>query len=45
MINYDYITKNKLEEHNPNCLQISDHPYRIVVIREIRSRKKLVNTK
>ena len=40
MINYDYITKNKLEE-----LQISDHPYRIVVIREIRSRKKLVNTK
>ena len=32
MINFDYITKGNIEEHNPNCPQIPDHPYRILII-------------
>ena len=25
MFNFDYITKEDLKEHNPNCSHISDH--------------------
>ena len=32
MINFDYVTKQNIEEHNPNWPQIRDHPYRILVI-------------
>ena len=33
MINYDYITKENLEEHDPNWPQVFDHPYSILIIR------------
>ena len=32
MINYDDVTKENINEHNPNWFQISDHPYRILII-------------
>ena len=32
MINFDYIAKENTKEHNPNCPQIIDHPYRILII-------------
>ena len=32
MINFDDATKENINEHNSNCLQISDHPYRILII-------------
>ena len=31
MLNFDYITKEDVEEHNPNWLEITDHPYRILI--------------
>ena len=31
MINFDYITKETIKEHNPNCLQIPDHSYIILI--------------
>ena len=33
MINFD-VTKESMKEHNPNWLQIHDHPYRIIIIIE-----------
>ena len=32
MINFDYITKENIKKHNPNCPQMPDHPYRILII-------------
>ena len=32
MINYDYITKEITEEHNTNWPQMSNHPYKILII-------------
>ena len=32
MINFDDVTKENIKEHNPNWPQISDHPYRILMI-------------
>ena len=32
MLNIDYITKGNIKEHNPNCPEISDHPYRISIV-------------
>ena len=32
MINFDDVTKEKIKQHNPNWPQISDHPYRILII-------------
>ena len=32
MINFDYVTKENIKEHNPNWSQLPDHPYRILVI-------------
>ena len=31
MFNFDYITKEDIKEHNPNWLEIPDHPYRILI--------------
>ena len=33
MINFDDVIKENIKEHNPNSLQIPDHPYKILVIR------------
>ena len=32
MFNFDYITKEDIEEHNPNWPELPDHPYRILII-------------
>ena len=32
MINFYDVTKENIKEHNPNLLQIPDHPYRILII-------------
>ena len=32
MFNFDYVTKEDIKEHNPNWQEISDHPYRILII-------------
>ena len=32
MINFDDIAQENIKEHNPNWLQIPDHPYRILII-------------
>ena len=36
MIDFDNATKENIEEHNPNWLQIPDHPCRILIIGESR---------
>ena len=32
MINFDDVTKENIKEHNTNWPQISDHPYRILIV-------------
>ena len=32
MFHFDYITKEDIKEHNPNLIEISDHPYRILLV-------------
>ena len=32
MFYFDYITKEDIKEHNPNLLEIPDHPYRILLV-------------
>ena len=32
MINFDDVTEEEAKEHNPNWLQILDHPYKILII-------------
>ena len=32
--NFDDLTERNTKEHNPNWSQISEHPYRILIIRE-----------
>ena len=32
MINFNDVTKENIKGHNPNWLQIPDHPYRILII-------------
>ena len=32
MINFDYVTKEIIKEHNSNWPQIPDHLYRILII-------------
>ena len=39
MINSDDVLKGETKEHNPNWLQIPDHPYRILIIRGSGARK------
>ena len=33
MIIFDDVTKENLKEHNPNWRQVSDHPYKMLIIR------------
>ena len=37
MISFNDVTKQDTKEHNPNCLQIPDHPYRILIMGGSRS--------
>ena len=39
MFNFGYITKEDIIEHNPNWPEISDHPYRILIIGSSGSEK------
>ena len=39
MINFDDVTKENIKEHNPNWLQIPDHPYKILIIGDSGSGK------
>ena len=39
MINFDDVTKENMKQHNPNWPQISDLPYRILMIRDSGSGK------
>ena len=39
MFNFDYIIKEDIKEHNVNSTQISDHPYRILMVGGSRSEK------
>ena len=39
MINFDDVAKENIKKHNPNCSQIPDHPYRILIIRGSESGK------
>ena len=32
MINYDDVTKENMNEHNPDWPQVSNHPYKIIII-------------
>ena len=32
MLNFDYITKEDIKEHNKNWSKIPDHPYRILIV-------------
>ena len=31
MITFEDVTKESIKEQNPNCPQIPDHPYRILI--------------
>ena len=37
-----YITKQNIKEHNPNWLQILDHPYGLLIIRENQDLEKQI---
>ena len=39
MINFDDVRKENLKEHNPNWLQIPDHPYQILIFEGSESGK------
>ena len=39
MFNFDYITKEDIEEHNPHWPEIPDHSYRILVVGDSGSGK------
>ena len=39
MINFDYITKENTNEHNSNRPEISDHPFKILIIGDSESGK------
>ena len=41
MINYDDVTKEKIDKHNLNWSQIPDHPYGILLIGSSGSRKTI----
>ena len=32
MINFDDVTRENIKKHDPNWLQIPDHPYRILIV-------------
>ena len=39
MLNFDYMTKEDIKEHNPNWQESPDHPHRILVIEDSGSGK------
>ena len=39
MFNFDYITKGYIKEHNPNWLEIPDHPYSKLIVESSASGK------
>ena len=39
MNKFDDVTKENIDEHNPNWPQIPDHPYRILIVRGSESKK------
>ena len=39
MINFDDVSKETIKEHNPNSLQTSENPYKILIIWSFGSRK------
>ena len=39
MMKFDYVTKQNINEHNSNWLQIPDHLYRILIIESSGSGK------
>ena len=39
MFNFNYITKEDIKEHNPNCPEIPDHLYRILIVESSGSGK------
>ena len=39
MIDFDVVTKENIKEHNPNCPKFSNHPYRILIVRDSGSGK------
>ena len=39
MFNFDYITKEDIEEHNPNWREVLDHPCRTLIVRASASGK------
>ena len=41
MINFDDVTKENIKEENANWPQISDHPYRILIIGASGSGKQI----
>ena len=41
MINFDDVTKEKINKHNSNWPEIPDHPYRILVIEGSWSGKQM----
>ena len=43
MINFDDVIKEETKEHNPNCPEIPDHPYRILIFRGSGSVKKQIH--
>ena len=40
MINFYGFLKEETKEHNPNCSQVPDHPYRILIIGGSGSKKR-----
>ena len=42
MVNIDDGTKENIKEQNPNWPQISEHPYRILIIEGSGSGKKII---
>ena len=40
MISFNCVTKVNMKEHNPNWLQLLDHPYRILITGGSESGKK-----
>ena len=43
MIKFHYIKTQNKKQHNPNWSQITDDPYRILIIKGSESKKKLGN--
>ena len=41
MMSFDDVTKENINEHNPNWLQITDHPFRILIIEDSGSGKTI----